>query len=86
LFGALGTYQEGYVTSCLQQSATKIAADSARANDKYSHLTSPLHVCCDRLTAWPFGLIRLSNGRFEAASESKIKSGKQTILYALAFL
>jgi hypothetical protein len=38
LFGASGTYQEGYVTSCLQQSATKITADSARTNDEYSHL------------------------------------------------
>jgi hypothetical protein len=76
LFGASGTYQEGYVTSCLQQSATKITADSARTNDKYSHLTSPLHACCDRLMARPFGLIRLSNSRSEVASESKIKNGK----------
>ncbi len=38
LFGASRTYQEGYVTSGLQQSAAKITADSAGTNDEYSHL------------------------------------------------
>jgi hypothetical protein len=31
-------------------------------------------------------LIRLCNGRFEAAPESKVKNAKQIIFYALAFL
>jgi hypothetical protein len=41
LFGASRTYQEGYVTPCLQQSATKITTDGARTNHEYSHLRSP---------------------------------------------
>jgi hypothetical protein len=40
LFRASVTYQEGYVTSCLHQSATKITTDSACTNDEYSHLKS----------------------------------------------
>ena len=38
LFGASRTYQEGYVTSGLQQLTTEITTDSAGTNDEYSHL------------------------------------------------
>ena len=56
LFGASRTYQEGYVTSGLQQSAAEITTDSAGTNDEYSHLRFSHILVRNRLSASSVGV------------------------------